>query len=247
MSLMSRMSPRPRSFDRFLTDRDRAVFKNTGHGARIGFGHRPVVLVIDTTYNFCGERLTLPAGLETWPASAGEDAWRAVEHMQTVLAVARAVGVPVVYTTELDYREDGADAGRWARKNPRKVGIARRHPRGNPIVDELAPRPGDLVIAKGKPSAFFGTLLASQLVALGADSLVVCGGSTSGCVRATVVDAFSHNYPTTVVEECTFDRGQASRALALFDMDAKYADVITVAEAIAHLRGLARDVRAAAS
>ena len=109
---------------------------------------------------------------------------------------------------------------------------------GNTIVAEIAPQPQDIVIEKLKPSVFFGTPLLSHLVLLGADSLIVAGTTTSGCVRATVVDAFSNNYRVAIVEEGCFDRSQASHALSLCDMNAKYADVFRLEETLAYIEAL---------
>jgi nicotinamidase-related amidase len=108
----------------------------------------------------------------------------------------------------------------------------------NQIPDLIRPRPGEVVIQKTKPSAFFGTPLASYLTGLGVDTVLVTGTTTSGCVRATVVDAFSNNFRTLVVEEAVFDRGDLPHKANLFDMHSKYADVITVDEAKAYLRAL---------
>jgi nicotinamidase-related amidase len=105
-------------------------------------------------------------------------------------------------------------------------------------VAEIAPSERDLVIEKRKPSAFFGTTLASHLVSLKVDTLIICGTSTSGCVRATVTDAFSYDYRVAIAEEATFDRGQASHAMALFDLDMKYANVTPVDEIVTYLEGL---------
>ncbi len=106
------------------------------------------------------------------------------------------------------------------------------------IVKDIEPKDDDLIIEKKKPSVFFGTPLMSYLHDWGVDTLLVCGVSTSGCVRATVIDAFSYNFSLGIVEECTFDRGQASHAINLWDMHAKYADVITLEDAKAYLAGL---------
>lgn len=231
-----------RPWDEFLTERDRAVFARSGYGTRAGFGERPVVVVVDVTYNFCGDRPEpVLESVERWRNSCGEEAWEAVGQIRTLVDAAHAARVPVIFTTGMDYRPDGFDAGRWADKNDR-VGEAvrdgdgeRRRRIGNTVVEPLAPEPRDIVLAKSKPSAFFGTLLTSHLTALRADSLIVCGTTTSGCVRATVVDAFSYNYRVSVVEECTFDRGQASHAMNLFDMNQKYADVVSLRETVDHL------------
>jgi maleamate amidohydrolase len=112
--------------------------------------------------------------------------------------------------------------------------------RGNNIVKEIAPLAHEFVIEKLKPSAFYGTPLLGYLIDLGVDTLLVCGTTTSGCVRATVLDAFNHNYHISIVEECTFDRFESSHAINLFDMNAKYADVIGVDEATDYMRGIPR-------
>ena len=109
---------------------------------------------------------------------------------------------------------------------------------GNAIVADIAPQPQDIVIYKQKPSAFFGSNLASYLVLLGADSIIVTGTTTSGCVRASVIDAFSNNYRVAIVEEGCFDRSQASHAISLCDMHAKYADVVKLDETLAFVESL---------
>ena len=113
---------------------------------------------------------------------------------------------------------------------------------GNEIMDEIAPSPQDIVIYKHKPSAFSGTPLSGFLNDLGADSLLVTGTTTSGCVRASVIDAFSNNYRVAVVEEGCFDRSQASHAINLCDMHAKYADVVTTEDALSYVDGLDVDM-----
>ncbi len=237
------------SWDDFLTDRDRAVFAAAGLGSRAAFGARPVVVVVDVTYNFCGDRPEpVLESIKRWRNSCGVEAWEAIGHIRTMVDAAHDARVPVVFTTGTDYRPDRFDAGRWADKNSRfsEASVdedARQRRRiGNHVVEPIAPEPRDLVVSKAKPSAFFGTLLPAHLTALGADSLIVCGTTTSGCVRATVVDAFSYNYRVAVVGECTFDRGQASHAINLFDMNSKYADVVSLTETVDYLASLPRDL-----
>ena len=134
---------------------------------------------------------------------------------------------------------DSTELGGWARKSTRALEeFATQDPLVGKIVDEIAPIKGELVISKDKPSVFFGTCLTSHLVQLGLDSLLVCGCTTSGCVRATVIDAFSYNYKLAVIEEGVFDRGEVSHAINLFDMNAKYADVISLEEAMEYLNNL---------
>ena len=110
--------------------------------------------------------------------------------------------------------------------------------RGYDFVEEIAPRPGDVLVPKKHPSAFYATALASHLIDAGADTLIVTGCTTSGCVRGSVVDGFSYNFKVTVPEECVYDRGAVSHAVNLFDMSEKYADVLPVADLMTKLRAL---------
>jgi maleamate amidohydrolase len=222
-----------RSWDRFLTATDRQVFEAGGYGQRSPMGDKPALLVIDVTYNFCGDRPEpILESIQRWRSSSGERAWRAVPHLQALIGRCREQKVPVIYTRGAPRRSDGFDRGRWADKNRRQ---AQDTAQGDEILDEIAPAPTDLVVEKRKPSAFFGTTLVSHLVSYGVDTLLICGTSTSGCVRATAVDAFSYDFHVAVVEEATFDRGEASHAMTLFDLDMKYANVLGVDEALGYL------------
>ena len=228
-------------WNEFLTERDKQVFGTSGYGTRGGFGKRPALLIIDVNYAFCGEQPEpILESIKKWRNSCGEDAWVAIPYLKKLIDAAHAKGLPVIYTTGIR-REDGWDNGSWAWKNsrngerPQAIGVNRD---GNDIVDEIAPAPQDIVVLKQKPSGFFGTNMLSYLVLLGCDSVIVTGTTTSGCVRATVLDAFSLNYRIALVEEGCFDRSQASHAINLADMNAKYADVISTSEALAFLDGL---------
>ena len=224
-----------RIWDRFLTERDRQVFAAAGLGALQGYGKRPAVVVVDVNYAFCGERREpILESIKRWRASCGAEAWDGIAAISRLLAAARARGLPVIYTTG-ERRDDRWDVGSWAWKNPRVTEKPRTEEgnlSGYTIVRDIAPQPRDIVILKHKPSAFFGTPLQSFLVHLGADSLLLTGTTTSGCVRATAIDAFSNNYRVAVVEEGCFDRAQASHAITLCDLHAKYADVVTLDDAI---------------
>lgn len=238
------MAEREPIWNRFLTDRDKAVFGAAGYGARAGFGRKPALLVIDVNYNFCGDRREpILDSIKRWRNSCGEDAWDALPHIRRLIDACHARGVPVIYSTG-SRREDGWDRGGWAWKNVRtREDVAPPPPResnrdGNDIMDEIAPGPRDIVIRKLKPSVFNGTPLMGFLNDLGADSLIVVGTTTSGCVRATVIDAFSLNLRVALVEEGCFDRSQASHAINLCDMNAKYADVISVDEALRYIESL---------
>jgi maleamate amidohydrolase len=211
--------------------RDREILAAAGYGHAVGLGVAPALLVVDVTYGFLG-RVPLPVleAIRAYPGAVGEAGWEAVAIIERLLAAARGTGVPVLYSA-------GTGApGRWAQKRPSHV---RQPADAYEIVDRLAPRPGETVIRKAKPSAFFGSGLGERLKELGVDSLIVCGGTTSGCVRATVVDAFSHDLRVAVVEDAVFDRVQLSHAAALLDMEQKYADVLASGIVVAWLEARA--------
>jgi nicotinamidase-related amidase len=223
-------------WNQFLTERDKAVFNTSGYGARGGFGKRPALLVIDISWAFCGEQPEpILESIKKWRNSCGEDAWTSIEYLKPLIAKAHDKGLPVIYTTGFR-RDDNWDAGSWSWKNSRNnedgAPPVPTNRDGNEIVTDIAPGPKDLVCYKQKPSGFFGTNMASYLTLLGCDSVIVTGTTTSGCVRATVLDAFSLNYRVAVAEECCFDRSQASHAINLCDMNAKYADVVKTHEVI---------------
>ena len=148
-------------------------------------------------------------------------------HIKKLLDSSRAKNLPIIYTTAPPRRKS-VIAGRWAGKNYRASEIfAEATHEANAIVEEIAPQEQDILIFKDKPSAFFGTPLISYLTELQVDSLIVAGTVTSGCVLATVLDGFSHNFKVSVVEECVFDRGEMSHKISLFNMHAWAADVVT--------------------
>ncbi len=225
-------------WNKFLTERDKLVFSVAGFGARQGFGKRPAIIVVDVNYNFCGDKPEpILDSIKRWRTSCGEEAWVGVKAIKRLLTAGRAKDLPVIYTTGIR-RADNWDSGSWSWKNSRteeREKARGTNLSGDTIVPDIAPEPRDIVIAKQKPSAFFGTPLVSYLTLLGADSLIVVGTTTSGCVRGTVIDAFSNNYRVTVVEEGCFDRSQASHAMSLCDMHAKYADVLNLEEVTAFI------------
>jgi maleamate amidohydrolase len=228
-------------WNKFLTERDKTVFAASGYGARGGFGKRPALLVIDVSWAFAGDKPEpILESIKRWRNSCGAESWTAIGHIKNLIASARQKGIPVIYTTGVR-REDNWDAGSWSWKNSRSsedVDQPPTHLDGNEIVHAISPGPQDLVVLKQKPSGFFGTNLASYLTLLGCDSVVVTGTTTSGCVRATVIDAFSLNYRVAVAEEGCFDRSEASHAINLCDMNAKYADVVKTDEVLAFFGGL---------
>ena len=232
-----------RIWDKFLTERDKAVFEASGFGAMAEWGKRPALLIIDVNYAFCDEAPTpILDSIKKWRTSCGEDAWEAMPVLQRLIAVCRAKGIPVIYTTGVR-RPDNWDSGSWSWKSARgnePMKLDDGGVDGNAIVEAIAPGPRDLVVYKQKPSGFFGTPLQSYLQLLGCDSVIVTGTTTSGCVRATVLDAFSQNFRCTVVEDGCFDRSQASHAINLCDMHAKYANVLHSDAVIEYLNSLSQ-------
>ena len=228
-------------WNNFLTERDKAVFASAGAGARGGFAKRPALLIIDVNWAFCGDRPEpILQSIKRWRNSCGEDAWTALPYIRALIDKCHEKGVPVLYTTGVR-RNDNWDSGSWAWKNSRNNEDGRKGATNldeNEIVTPIAPGPQDLVVLKQKPSGFFGTNMASYLTLLGCDSVIITGTTTSGCVRATVLDAFSLNYHVALVEEGCFDRSQASHAVNLCDMNAKYADVVKTSEVVAFLDSL---------
>ena len=211
--------------------RDREILEAAGYGHAVGFGETPALLVVDVTYGFVG-RAPLPVleAIQTYPSAVGEAGWEAVDVIELLLTTARRASVPVLYSAGT------GEPGRWADKRPSHH---RQPADAYQIVDRIAPRPDETVVRKAKPSAFFGSRLRERLEGLGVDSLIVCGGTTSGCVRATVVDAFSHDLRVTVVEDAVFDRVQLSHTAALLDMEQKYADVLPSGAVVAWLQASA--------
>ncbi len=227
-------------WDDVLTERDREVFEAAGWGQRAGYGKRPVVVVIDINYNFCGDkREPILDSIKKWHFSCGEVAWDVgIPATQKLLEVARRKRLPIVYTTN-PRREDGFDLGAWGLKGSRsEEAVDVQGHIGNDIVAEVAPQPDDIFIEKLKPSAFFSTNLISHLVNLQADSLILAGTTTSGCVRATAVDGLSYDFKVTIPHEAVFDRGETSHKMALFDLHMKYIDVTDLSDTLQYLEGL---------
>lgn len=233
---------RPRIWDRFLTERDKYVFANSGYGRRGGYGNRPALLIIDVNYNFVGDKPTeIKDQIGEWRNACGVEGFAAVDVIKTVLGASRARNIPIFYTTNTR-RPDGWDATSRRWKNYRALEDYERETKGNEIVEDIAPESRDIVIVKAKPSGFFGTPLLSYLIYLQVDTLLVCGVSTSGCVRATVTDAFSNNFRVTMIEDGCFDRSEASHAINLRDLDAKYADVVPSSDVLDYLKTVPTDL-----
>lgn len=221
-------APARRPWDGIVDDADLEVYRRAGFGRSGGLGKRPVLLVIDVQYRTVGEapRPILEA-IREYPGSCGEAAWKAVAQIARLVRLFRARGLPILYPYIAP--KTPRDMGRFANKMP---SAPQDNPRAFQIVEDVAPASDDVLLAKHFASAFFGTALATHLVRAGADSVVVTGCTTSGCVRATVVDACSLDYRVVVPEDAVFDRGRVTHAVNLFDMAYKYADVMPTDDAI---------------
>lgn len=223
-----------RPWDDLIGAEEQRAYAAAGFGRASGLGQRPALLIIDVQYRTVGTaRKPFWQAIEEFPTSCGEIGWQAVDALVPLLALFRSRNWPVMYPHVAP--KQATDGGRLADKVPAIMHIA---PHGYDFVAEIAPRPGDVLIPKKHPSAFFGTALISHLIDQQIDTVVVAGCTTSGCVRGTVVDAFSLNFRVAVAQECVYDRGATSHKVNLFDMGQKYADVMPVAELIAALQSV---------
>jgi maleamate amidohydrolase len=227
-------------WDGLLTSDEQEVFEMFVRPKPLG--RRPAVLVVDVNYAFVGLKpQNIVDSVKDYRTSCGERGWRGVANISALLEVARQSRVPIVYTTALSADRRGAH---WANRARTEEDLSLllpddlEHRRvGNRIVDEIAPRPGDIVIEKRGASGFFGTPLVSYLNELDVDTVIVTGTTTSGCVRASVVDAACNNYFVGIVEECCFDRFDISHRVSLMDMHAKYGQVLSLTNARHYLQG----------
>jgi maleamate amidohydrolase len=213
-----------------VPDSDLAMYRKANFGHPIGWGRKVAIVVVDMTRAFVEDRFALGS------AKMGQAALRGIERL---LAVARPIGVPVCFTKMVPFR-NRTEAGRWYDSCPGIFGQASDSAaqESAEIPAEIAPRAEEAVIVKGKPSAFFGTQLHSMLTFHNVDTLIVTGMVTSGCVRATVDDAFAHDYRVIIPVECVADRAEVPHRVNLFDMDMISADVLPLEEILKHLRGL---------
>jgi nicotinamidase-related amidase len=224
-----------RPWDGIIPEEEQRAYRAAGFGRPTGLGKKPALLIIDVQYRTVGTtRMPFWDAIKEFPTSCGEIGWNAVDKIALLLAEFRANNWPVLYphvAPKLNF-----DTGRLSDKVPAIMNVASR---GYDFVEEVAPREADILLPKKHPSAFFGTPLASYLINLGADTLVVTGCTTSGCVRGSVVDAFAYNFRVLVPQDAVYDRSQVSHAVNLFDMAEKYADVMPTADAIVALKSVA--------
>ena len=198
------------------------IYTQQNFGNRLGFGRQPALVLVDFTVAFNDAAMFGGGNIDA-----------AIKRTIGLLSEFRRHQLPIAFTRVV-YAADGSDAGMFARKAPGLLALTEGNP-ASQIVPELAPRAGELVVCKTQASAFFGTGLGPWLTLRGVDTLIVTGCTTSGCVRATVVDALSYNYRPIVPRDCVGDRALGPHQANLFDLGQKYADVVSADEVIAAL------------
>lgn len=225
---------RPKSpWSDVITEDDERRYEAAGFGRPSGFGTRPALVIIDVQHRTMGNSpKPFFESLEDYTTSCGDVGWAAVEQIAKLLAVFREFDLPVLYPHVAPKTAEDR-SGVLGAKVP---GIMDVPDHGYRFPDAVAPRPGDLLLPKKHPSAFFGTPLASYLIGLGADTIVTTGATTSGCVRGTVVDGFSYNFRCVVPHDAVYDRSPTVHQANLFDLGQKYADVSSTDEVVAKVR-----------
>lgn len=228
-------------WDRFLTERDKAVLNATSWAKKgsFGLGSRPALIVVDDYYAALGlPRMDLFDAVADWPSSCGLEGWKAIDATVSLVEMSRGAGIPICFTTSFQHKPSP-----WNRKgsSARRRNLSGIDPYA--IVDELGVSDEDIVIEKSVPSAFQGTSLEIILRSLERDTVLICGEATSGCVRATVVDACCAGFKVGIVAECCFDRFEASHWMSLFDMDQKYGDLVNLDFTQAYLADISKNQR----
>jgi nicotinamidase-related amidase len=203
----------------------REVYAAARLGQSVTLGSRPAVLVVDFSCGFTDPECTL-----------GADMTAEVDATKRLLDAARAKGLPVVFTT-IGYEPSLKDGGLWLQKVP-SLGELQIGGRWVEIDPRLEPRDDETIVLKKGASAFFGTNLPSILVSQGVDSVILCGATTSGCIRATAIDLLQYGYPTLVPRDCVADRAQAPHEANLFDINAKYADVVPLDDVLEYVESV---------
>jgi maleamate amidohydrolase len=234
-----------RIWDDLITPQDREVYGSGIFGGAAGIGQRPAIAVIDVLNKSIGDSpLPILEAMKQYGKSCcGEYGWAAIAHIRATIDAARAGGLNIVYTIpQAPAERPAATLQRFDEKMPNWQDY-RGQRDGYDFADEVAPQPGDIVIRKPTASSFYRTDLEQQLRDRGIDCLIVTGCTTSGCVRATVVDAHARGFKVNVVEDGVFDRGQTTHAMNLFDMQAKYADVVSSSEIARRIASVAERAR----
>jgi maleamate amidohydrolase len=210
---------------KIVPEAERKTYESGGFGKPGDIGERTALIVIDVTYGFTGSRgQTIEEAIAEFGPACGPVSWETMPRIAQLIAMFRDLGRPVVYT-----RGDAYDV-RYTGRATKSNRMQEQNAKFNEFPPDITPKDDEWILDKEKASAFFQTPLTSYLVKHKVDTVIVCGVSTSGCVRASVVDAFSNGFTTFVVDDCCFDRSQFAHAANLFDMNAKYATVLSLNE-----------------
>lgn len=221
-----------------MEEHDVIAAYSPGFNRRPSFGRSLAIVAIDCTRSFVGLDAPISESIKTWPKSSGSSAWSAMRNAARIIGAARSLKIPIYYTIPLP-KKSSPSAGFGSKstndKNNEKDQVT--------VVSMIEPMEGDRLIYKHYPSGFFGTNMVSELIKDGVDTLIVMGGTTSGCVRATVVDGASYHFRNILVSDGVFDRIKISNTVSLFDMSMKYADVASTEQVLTHLKSLSEPPR----
>ncbi len=214
---------------------DAEIYNLSGFGGSINPGTSPALLIIDVQYRTTGNsnKPIKESIAEDYPTSCGDRAWNVLPNIKTILSTSREHNVPIFFPHVAPKTK--IDGGKFGQLNPKVTEIDQK---GYEFVEGIEPVEGDLLLPKRHASAFFGTALTSYLIDLKIDTVILVGCTTSGWIRATAVDAFSLNFATLIPDDCVYDRTQISHDVSLFDLDSKYADVLTSKETIKYLNSI---------
>ncbi len=214
---------------------DSEIYELSGFGGSINPGTSPALLIIDVQYRTTGNsnKPIKQSIAEDYPTSCGDRAWNVLPNIKKVLSEVRKHNIPVFFPHVAPKTKN--DGGKFGQLNP---GVTKINQKGYEFVKEIEPNEEDFLLPKRHASAFFGTALASYLIDLKVDTVILVGCTTSGCIRATAVDAFSFNFATIIPEDCVYDRTQISHDVSLFDLNSKYADVLTNKEVLDYLNSI---------
>lgn len=226
-----------RAWETYLPEEDRKIYEKAGFSSKEPFGKHPALLIIDVFLAFIGSKpMPVLKAIEEFSTSCGQAAWDALPHIKELLVASRTAGITVVFVKGNPV--DKYFTGDTAKGSMTREDIIRRY--DHPVHPMVEPLPTEYICQKSKASAFFGTLLAPYLHRAGADCVLVAGCTTSGCVRATTIDAWNSGFTPFVVEEAVFDRSRHSHLTSLYELNAKYATVITLQEAKEYLARISR-------
>lgn len=210
------------------------LYHRAGFGRSAGLGERPALLVIDVQYRTVGHhRVPIEQAMLEFPTASGDRGWAAVDRLGPVLTAARDAGLPVMFPHVAP--KTTSTAGGYKGKSPT---LASPTFEAYDFVSEAAPLPGEVLIPKDHPSAFFGTPLIAHLIERKIDTVLIAGCTTSGCVRASAVDAFSYGFKVGVIHDAVYDRTELVHAVSLFDLESKYADLLSAEDAARYLAGI---------